>query len=135
MAGVLDVLNEAVPVPGWPPVATTAVFAVVVSTTSFIYLATGDKKLLNGVNVLGTLVHEAGHVLVSIVTGGDLQPGHAWQGGASRPGRGREVSGRGLVGCAALRRSGDCPGPASTGGRRWACRLRNVTSADRGSGE
>lgn len=72
MAGVLDVLNKVVPVPGWPLVATTAVFAAAVSTTSFVYLATGDRKLLNGVNVLGTLVHEAGHALVSIVTGGGV---------------------------------------------------------------
>lgn len=72
MSGVLAVLNETVPAPGWALAAITALFAVAVSTTSFALMATGTWTFLNGVNVLGTLFHEGGHALVSILTGGGV---------------------------------------------------------------
>ncbi|HEY3470086.1 MAG TPA: M50 family metallopeptidase, partial [Amycolatopsis sp.] len=72
MAGVFAVLNETLPAPGWALVATTAVFAAAVSATSFALLTTGAQLLLNRVNVLGTLFHEGGHAVVSILTGGGV---------------------------------------------------------------
>jgi hypothetical protein len=73
MASAFAVLNETVPAPGWALVGTTALFAVAVSATSFALLVNGGKFLLNRANVLGTLFHEGGHALVSIVTGGGVR--------------------------------------------------------------
>ncbi|NBH09105.1 M50 family metallopeptidase [Amycolatopsis sp. SID8362] len=72
MASAFAVLNETVPAPGWALVGTTAVFAGAVSATSFALMTTGTRLLLNRVNVLGTLFHEGGHALVSILTGGGV---------------------------------------------------------------
>ncbi|UOX89875.1 M50 family metallopeptidase [Amycolatopsis sp. FBCC-B4732] len=72
MASAFAVLNETVPAPGWTLVATTALFAAAVSATSFALMTTGRRLLLNRVNVLGTLFHEGGHALVSILTGGGV---------------------------------------------------------------
>ncbi|WP_410634178.1 M50 family metallopeptidase [Amycolatopsis sp. cmx-4-83] len=72
MASAFAVLNETVPAPGWALVATTALFAAAVSATSFALMTTGRRLLLNRVNVLGTLFHEGGHALVSILTGGGV---------------------------------------------------------------
>ncbi|WP_370965853.1 M50 family metallopeptidase [Amycolatopsis sp. cg9] len=71
-SGVFSVLNETVPAPGWGLVGVTAVFAVAVSATSSVLVATGTWTVLNRVNVLGTLFHEGGHALVSILTGGGV---------------------------------------------------------------
>ncbi|MEV7045400.1 M50 family metallopeptidase [Amycolatopsis sp. NPDC051061] len=66
------VLNETVPAPGWELVGVTALVAAAVATPSFAVPATGTRSLLTGTNVLGTLVHEGGHALVSLLTGGGV---------------------------------------------------------------
>lgn len=63
------VLNETVPAPGWEVAGTTALFALVVAATSF---AGGRRSAFYGINVLGTMFHEGGHALVSLLTGGDV---------------------------------------------------------------
>ena len=72
MASAFAVLNETLPAPGWLLVGATALLAAAVSATSFALLTNLPKLLLNRVNVLGTLFHEGGHALVSIVTGGGV---------------------------------------------------------------
>ncbi|WIY01800.1 M50 family metallopeptidase [Amycolatopsis mongoliensis] len=66
------VLNETVPTPGWELAGITALVAAAVATPSFAAPATGTRSLLTGANVLGTLVHEGGHALVSLLTGGGV---------------------------------------------------------------
>ncbi|WP_086844011.1 M50 family metallopeptidase [Amycolatopsis kentuckyensis] len=65
-------LNETVPAPGWGVVALTALFAFAVSLTSVVTPPSGRRSLLRNANVLGTLFHEGGHALVSLLTGGDV---------------------------------------------------------------
>jgi len=69
---VFAVLNETVPAPGWELVGITALVAAAVATPSFAVPATGTRSLLTGANVLGTLVHEGGHALMSLLTGGGV---------------------------------------------------------------
>jgi hypothetical protein len=68
--GVSEVTSASAP-SVWLVVA-TALFALLVTTSSFVKMATGKRHVLFHVNVLGTIVHEAGHALVSIVTGGGV---------------------------------------------------------------
>ena len=70
--GLVGVLNETVPGPGWEVVAVTGFFAAAVSMASFVYTLTGSRKVLRLANVLGTIFHEGGHALVSVLTGGGV---------------------------------------------------------------
>ncbi len=70
--GVVGVLNETVPVPGWEVVAVTGVFAAAVTMASFVFTVTGSRKMLRLANVLGTIFHEGGHAFVSVLTGGGV---------------------------------------------------------------
>ncbi|MFI5588531.1 M50 family metallopeptidase [Amycolatopsis sp. NPDC051758] len=72
MASAFAVLNETLPAPGWLLVGATALLAAAVSATSFALLTNGGQFVLNRANVLGTLFHEGGHALVSILTGGGV---------------------------------------------------------------
>ncbi|MGW3996555.1 M50 family metallopeptidase [Amycolatopsis sp. NPDC004772] len=63
-------LNETVPAPGWGVVALTALFAFAVSLTSVVTPPSGRRSLLRTANVLGTLFHEGGHAMVSLLVGG-----------------------------------------------------------------
>ncbi|HET6706532.1 M50 family metallopeptidase [Amycolatopsis sp.] len=65
-------LNETVPAPGWEVVGIAALFAFAVSLTSVVTPPSGRPSLLRTANVLGTLFHEGGHALVSLLTGGDV---------------------------------------------------------------
>lgn len=65
-------LNETVPAPGWGVVAITALFAFVVSLTSFTTPPSGRRSLLRNANVLAAIFHEGGHAAVSLLTGGDV---------------------------------------------------------------
>jgi hypothetical protein len=57
--------------PWWVPVA-TGMLAVMVTLVSLASLVTGYSRLLTKLNVLGTIVHEGGHAVVGIVTGGGV---------------------------------------------------------------
>ncbi|MFG1641692.1 M50 family metallopeptidase [Amycolatopsis sp. NPDC049252] len=70
MASAFAVLNETVPPPGWALVGTTAAIAVVAVMMSFV---SGRRNVVYGANFLGTLFHEGGHALVSILTGGGVR--------------------------------------------------------------
>lgn len=71
--GKLDeIVNATVPAPGWWLVAATGVAAAAVVLASVSALLTGQGRLLTRFNVLGTFVHEGGHALVSVLTGGGV---------------------------------------------------------------
>ena len=72
-SGIIGVLNETVPAPGWEVVAVTGVFAAGVSMATFVSMLTGSRKLLRLANVLGTIFHEGGHAFVSVLTGGGVR--------------------------------------------------------------
>ncbi|MDT7799284.1 MAG: hypothetical protein QOI78_2717 [Actinomycetota bacterium] len=69
MASAFAVLNETVPPPGRALVGTTASIAAVAVMMSFVG---GRRSVVYGANFLGTLFHEGGHALVSILTGGGV---------------------------------------------------------------
>jgi len=71
-SGIVGVLNETVPVPGWETVAVTGVFAAAVSMATFVSMLTDSRKLLRLANVLGTIFHEGGHAFVAVLTGGGV---------------------------------------------------------------
>ncbi|GAA4552396.1 M50 family metallopeptidase [Amycolatopsis samaneae] len=60
------------PVPAWLVVVVTGVFAAGVSVSSFVRLMTGSRGVLVNLNVLGTVLHEAGHAAAACVTGGGV---------------------------------------------------------------
>jgi hypothetical protein len=70
--GLNEVVTATSPAPGWWLVATTGLFAVLVTASSFLLVATGERRMLITVNVMGTMVHEAGHALVACLTGGGV---------------------------------------------------------------
>jgi hypothetical protein len=71
--GKLDeIVNATVPAPSWWLVAATGLAAAAVTLASVSTLLTGRSRLLPRFNVLGTFVHEGGHALVSVLTGGGL---------------------------------------------------------------
>ncbi len=70
--GIAGVLNETVPAPGREVVTTTALLAAAVTAASFVSMFTGSRKILRLANVLGTIFHEGGHALVSVLTGGGV---------------------------------------------------------------
>ena len=72
MASAFAVLNETLPAPGPELVGITALVAAVVVVTSFAVPTDGRRSVLYRANVLGTLFHEGGHALVSILTGGGV---------------------------------------------------------------
>ncbi len=67
-----EIVNATVPAPGWWLVAATGLAAAAVALTSVAMLVTGQRRLLPRFNVLGTFVHEGGHALVSVLTGGGV---------------------------------------------------------------
>lgn len=69
MASAFAVLNETLPGPGPELVGITALIAVVAVMMSFV---SGRRNVVYGANVLGTLFHEGGHALVSVLTGGGV---------------------------------------------------------------
>ena len=71
-AGFSEVITAKAPAPGWWLVAGTGLFAVLVTGSSFVLVATGRRRALITVNVVGTMVHEAGHALVACLTGGGV---------------------------------------------------------------
>ena len=71
--GIVGILNETVPQPGWETVAVTGVFAAMVSMATFVSMLTDTRKLLRLANVLGTIFHEGGHAFVSVLTGGGVR--------------------------------------------------------------
>ncbi|GHG41715.1 MULTISPECIES: M50 family metallopeptidase [Amycolatopsis] len=71
--GKLDeIVNATVPTPGWWLVAATGLAAAAVALASLSMLVTGQRRLLTRLNVLGTFVHEGGHALVNVLTGGGV---------------------------------------------------------------
>ncbi|WP_290058238.1 M50 family metallopeptidase [Amycolatopsis solani] len=87
MASAFAVLNETVPAPGRGIVATTALLAGVVVLVSLAAPANGRRSVLYRANFLGTLFHEGGHALVSVLAGGKVlrvevtgaESGGTWQ--------------------------------------------------------
>ncbi|SEF24086.1 Peptidase M50B-like [Amycolatopsis pretoriensis] len=67
-----EIVNATAPAPGWWLVAVTGLAAVVVALASVSALLTGQGRLLTRFNVLGTFVHEGGHALMSVLTGGGV---------------------------------------------------------------
>ncbi|MFI6305344.1 M50 family metallopeptidase [Amycolatopsis thailandensis] len=67
-----DVITAVAPAPGGWLVALTGLVAVSVTGASFVFAATGRQHLLINFNVMGTVVHEAGHALVACLTGGGV---------------------------------------------------------------
>lgn len=67
-----DVITAVAPAPGWWLVALTGLFAVLVTAFSIVGPVTGRRHVLVNLNVLGTVVHEAGHALVACLTGGGV---------------------------------------------------------------
>ncbi|WP_410671644.1 M50 family metallopeptidase [Amycolatopsis sp. cmx-4-68] len=71
--GKLDeIVNATAPAPGWWLVALTGLLAAAVALASLSVLVTGQRRLLTRLNVLGTFVHEGGHALVNVLTGGGV---------------------------------------------------------------
>jgi hypothetical protein len=71
--GKLDeIVNATVPAPSWWLVAATGLAAAAVTLASVSTLLTGQSRLLTRFNVLGTFVHEGGHALMSVLTGGGV---------------------------------------------------------------
>lgn len=69
---MFGVLNTVVPAPSWMLVVLTGLFAVVVSAATVALLFVPRRFSLTRVNVLGTVIHEGGHALASILTGGGV---------------------------------------------------------------
>ncbi|UJW36929.1 M50 family metallopeptidase (plasmid) [Saccharothrix sp. AJ9571] len=69
LAGLVKLTS---PAPGWWLVIATGLFALAVSASSFVLIATGTRWTLMRVNVIGTLAHEIGHAATSILTGGGV---------------------------------------------------------------
>ncbi|WP_328617671.1 M50 family metallopeptidase [Amycolatopsis sp. NBC_00355] len=72
MASAFAVLDETLPAPGPELVGITALVAAMVVVTSFAVPADGRRSVVYRANFLGTLFHEGGHALVSILTGGGV---------------------------------------------------------------
>ncbi|WP_326959757.1 M50 family metallopeptidase [Amycolatopsis sp. NBC_01286] len=72
MASAFAVLNETLPPPGPELVGITALVAAAVVVTAFAVPADGRRSVFYRANFLGTLFHEGGHALVSILTGGGV---------------------------------------------------------------
>jgi hypothetical protein len=72
MASAFAVLNDTLPAPGPELVGITALIAAVAVVTSFAVPADGRRSVVYRANFLGTLFHEGGHALVSILTGGGV---------------------------------------------------------------
>ncbi|MET9265356.1 M50 family metallopeptidase [Amycolatopsis sp. NPDC004079] len=74
MSGVFGVLNQQVAPPGLGLVLALGVFAVAVSAATFVLMLAGPARWrpLTRANVLSTVVHEGGHALLSVVTGGGV---------------------------------------------------------------
>jgi hypothetical protein len=53
-------------------IAATGAFAVLVTASSFVFMITGKRHVLFHLNVFGTIVHEAGHASLSVLTGGGV---------------------------------------------------------------
>jgi hypothetical protein len=71
--GKLDeIVNATVPAPAWWLVALTGLVAAAVALASASALVGGQRRLLTRFNVLGTFVHEGGHALMSVLTGGGV---------------------------------------------------------------
>lgn len=58
--------------PAWWVVGVTGGLALLVSLSSFAGMLTGRRAALSRANLLGTIVHEAGHAAVSVATGGGV---------------------------------------------------------------
>jgi len=67
-----EIVNATVPTPGWWLVTLTGLLAAGVCAASVVGLATRQRYLLSRLNLLGTFVHEGGHALVSVLTGGGV---------------------------------------------------------------
>lgn len=65
-----EIIATNAPAPGLEVVLATGLFAVLATGSTFISLTTGQSRALLILNLIGTIVHEAGHALVSVVTGG-----------------------------------------------------------------
>jgi len=63
--------SNAAAVPGWLGAA-AGVFAALVAGCTLVFEFTGYRRVVTVVNVLGTIVHEAGHALVCVLTGGGI---------------------------------------------------------------
>lgn len=70
--GLDDVVNAVTPPPESWQVTAAALIAAGVSAVSVAGLASGRRYLLSHFNVLGTLVHEGGHALITVLTGGGV---------------------------------------------------------------
>ena len=57
---------------GWWVGVVTAVVALVVTALSIAAVVTGRRSVLTKLNVLGTIVHEAGHATLGVLTGGGV---------------------------------------------------------------
>lgn len=67
-----EVITATTPAPGAGVVLLTGVFAAAVSVGSFVTMTTDRDRLLTVVNLVGTIVHEAGHALAAVVSGGEV---------------------------------------------------------------
>ncbi|MCR6483118.1 M50 family metallopeptidase [Amycolatopsis sp. OK19-0408] len=80
-------LNETLPAPGPALVGITAFVAAAAVVHSFFVRTDGRRSVVYRANFLGTLFHEGGHALVSILTGGGVlrvaitgpESGGTWQ--------------------------------------------------------
>ncbi|MET7998683.1 M50 family metallopeptidase [Amycolatopsis sp. NPDC005232] len=70
--GLFGSLTETVEAPGQWLVLVTGLFAAAVSTGTFAFLTSEKDLLIGRANVLGTVFHEGGHALASVVTGGGV---------------------------------------------------------------
>jgi hypothetical protein len=66
-----EAVTTTIPAPGAGVVLLTGAFAVAVSASSFVAMTTNRDRLLTVVNLVGTIVHETGHALAAVVTGGE----------------------------------------------------------------
>ncbi|MGW4486300.1 M50 family metallopeptidase [Amycolatopsis sp. NPDC004368] len=71
--GVFGVLTDVVEAPQRWLVLVTGLFAAGVSVATFAVMASEKGAVIVRANVLGTVFHESGHALVSIVTGGGVR--------------------------------------------------------------
>ncbi|WP_326835789.1 M50 family metallopeptidase [Amycolatopsis rhabdoformis] len=71
--GVLGVLTDTVEAPGRWLVLVTGLFAAAVSIGTFAFMSSEKSLLIVRANVLGTVFHEGGHALASVVTGGGVR--------------------------------------------------------------
>jgi hypothetical protein len=66
-------IGAAIPAPAPWVVAWTGVLAVMVTVSSVIIIYRPKRSLLSVLNILGTVIHEAGHALTAVVTGGGVR--------------------------------------------------------------